>query len=79
MIASHGGGKGCATEVNKAVEPFNKKLKDLISEFNRISVVDHAKFTFVDLFSSQNPIEYFILGKYAIYIYIYIKLTALLS
>lgn len=62
MIASHGGGKGCATEVNKAVEPFNKKLKDLISEFNRISVVDHAKFTFVDLFSSQNPIEYFILG-----------------
>ncbi|CAL9223562.1 unnamed protein product [Arabidopsis halleri] len=60
MIASHGGGKGCAAEVNKAVEPYNKNLKALVFEFNR-NFAD-AKFTFVDLFSSQNPIEYFILG-----------------
>ncbi|KAG2270543.1 hypothetical protein Bca52824_065098 [Brassica carinata] len=30
MIASHGGGLGCAAEVNKAVESFNKNLKDLV-------------------------------------------------
>ncbi|EOA32319.1 hypothetical protein CARUB_v10015581mg [Capsella rubella] len=60
IIASHGGGNGCAAEVNKAVEPFNKKLKDLVFEFNRN--FDGAKFTFVDLFSSQNSIEYFLSG-----------------
>uniref|UniRef100_A0A1J3J2X1 GDSL esterase/lipase n=1 Tax=Noccaea caerulescens TaxID=107243 RepID=A0A1J3J2X1_NOCCA len=59
MIASHGGGKGCAAEVNKAVEPFNKKLKALVCDFNRNS---DAKFTFVDLFSGQSPLAYAALG-----------------
>ncbi|CAN8271134.1 unnamed protein product [Cochlearia groenlandica] len=60
MIASHGGGQGCAAEVNKAVEPFNKKLKSLVKEFH--TNFDGAMFTFVDLFSSQNPIAYAALG-----------------
>ncbi|KFK25385.1 hypothetical protein AALP_AA8G106800 [Arabis alpina] len=52
MIASHGGGLGCATEVNKAVEPFNENLRALVNEFN--GNFNNAKFTFVDLFSGQN-------------------------
>ncbi|XP_010489452.1 PREDICTED: GDSL esterase/lipase At2g19060-like [Camelina sativa] len=60
MIASHGGGNGCAAEVNKAVEPFNEKLKALVYEFNRNFA--NAKFTFVDIFSGQNSIAYFALG-----------------
>ncbi|KFK40111.1 hypothetical protein AALP_AA3G331800 [Arabis alpina] len=52
MIASHGSGLGCATEVNKAVVPFNENLKALVKEFNRH--YPNAKFTFVDLFSGQN-------------------------
>ncbi|CAE5989446.1 unnamed protein product [Arabidopsis arenosa] len=60
MIASHGGGNGCAAEVNKAVEPFNKNLKALVYEFNR-NFAD-AKFTFVDLFSGQTPFAFFMLG-----------------
>lgn len=64
MIASHGGGIGCAAEVNKAVEPFNNHLRALVSEFNR-NFAD-ARFTFVDLFTSQHPLAYFTLGKYII-------------
>ncbi|CAH8262425.1 unnamed protein product [Arabidopsis lyrata] len=60
MIASHGGGNGCAAEVNKAVEPFNKNLKALVYEFNR-NFAD-AKFTFVDIFSGQTPFAFFMLG-----------------
>jgi len=60
MIASHGGGNGCAAEVNKAVEPFNKNLKALVYEFNR-DFAD-AKFTFVDIFSGQSPFAFFMLG-----------------
>ncbi|KFK40280.1 hypothetical protein AALP_AA3G354500 [Arabis alpina] len=62
MIASHGGGLGCATEVNKAVEVFNKNLKALVDEFNNKlnnkfnRIYPDAKFTFVDLFSGQNLI-----------------------
>ncbi|KAG2270545.1 hypothetical protein Bca52824_065100 [Brassica carinata] len=49
MIASHGGGLGCAAEVNKAVESFNKNLKDLVSEFN--TNFNDAKITYVDIFT----------------------------
>ncbi|WZZ60270.1 hypothetical protein YC2023_060377 [Brassica napus] len=54
MIASHGGGLGCAAEVNKAVESFNKNLKDLVSEFN--TNFNDAKITYVDIFTSQTPL-----------------------
>ncbi|XP_019096595.1 PREDICTED: GDSL esterase/lipase At2g19050 [Camelina sativa] len=60
MIASHGGGYGCAAEVNKAVVPFNMNLKALVFEFNR-NFVD-AKFTFVDVFTGQHPLAYLALG-----------------
>ena len=35
MIWSHGGGKGCAREVNTAVAIFNKNLEDLVKDFNK--------------------------------------------
>ncbi|KAG2298365.1 hypothetical protein Bca52824_034837 [Brassica carinata] len=60
MIASHGGGMGCAAEVNKAVEPFNVKLKALVREFNT-NFAD-AKFTFVDMYTGQTPFAYAALG-----------------
>ncbi|KAL0794239.1 hypothetical protein Bca101_065616 [Brassica carinata] len=61
MIASHGGGLGCAAEVNKAVEPFNKNLKALVREFN--TNFNDAKITYVDIFTSQTPLAYAALGK----------------
>ncbi|CAN6998392.1 unnamed protein product [Brassica rapa subsp. trilocularis] len=60
MMASHGGGLGCAAEVNKAVESFNKNLKDLVSEFN--TNFNDAKITYVDIFTSQTPLAYEALG-----------------
>ncbi|KAJ0265446.1 GDSL esterase/lipase [Hirschfeldia incana] len=60
MIASHGAGLGCAAEVNKAVEPFNKKLKALVSEFS--TNFKDAKITYVDIFTSQTPLAYAALG-----------------
>ncbi|KFK40281.1 hypothetical protein AALP_AA3G354600, partial [Arabis alpina] len=60
MIASHGGGQGCATEVNKAVVPFNKNLRALVNEFN--TNFRDAKFTFVDMYSGQSPLAYAALG-----------------
>ncbi|CAN7132962.1 hypothetical protein BRARA_H01421 [Brassica rapa] len=51
IIASLGGGVGCAEEVNQAVELFNNKLEGLVADFNdRFSSV---MFTYVDLFSGN--------------------------
>ncbi|XP_056848375.1 GDSL esterase/lipase At4g30140 isoform X2 [Raphanus sativus] len=51
IIASLGGGVGCAEEVNQAVDLFNNKLEALGADFNdRLSSV---KFTYVDLFSGN--------------------------
>ncbi|CAN8257645.1 unnamed protein product [Cochlearia groenlandica] len=60
MIITHGRGKGCAVEVNKAVETFNIKLRALVRDFNKYFV--DAKFTFVDLFTGQTSIAYAALG-----------------
>ncbi|ESQ50542.1 hypothetical protein EUTSA_v10022764mg [Eutrema salsugineum] len=60
MIASHGGGRGCAAEVNTAVEPFNKNLKALVREFNT-NFAD-ATFTYVDIFTGQTTLAYAGLG-----------------
>ncbi|CAN6883017.1 unnamed protein product [Brassica oleracea] len=62
MIASHGGGLGCAAEVNKAVESFNKNLKDLVSEFN--TNFNDAKITYVDIFTSQTPLAKYFLMRF---------------
>lgn len=35
MIVSHGGGQGCAKDVNAAVAVFNKNLKDLVNDLNK--------------------------------------------
>ncbi|ESQ50544.1 hypothetical protein EUTSA_v10022766mg [Eutrema salsugineum] len=60
MMVSHGGGKGCAKEVNNAVAIFNKNLEDLVKDFNR--KVQGAKFTYVDIFSGGDPLAYGLLG-----------------
>ncbi|CAH8392578.1 unnamed protein product [Eruca vesicaria subsp. sativa] len=60
MIRSHGGGKGCAREVNAAVAIFNKNLEDLVEDFNKN--VHGAKFTYVDMFSGADPLAYKVLG-----------------
>ena len=61
MIRSHGGGKGCAREVNTAVAIFNKNLEDLVKDFNKN--FHGAKFTYVDIFSGGDPLAFKVLGK----------------
>ncbi|CAN6869478.1 unnamed protein product [Brassica oleracea] len=60
MIRSHGGGKGCAREVNTAVAIFNKNLEDLVKDFNKN--FHGAKFTYVDIFSGGDPLAFKVLG-----------------
>ncbi|CAN7076120.1 unnamed protein product [Brassica oleracea var. botrytis] len=60
MIWSHGGGKGCAREVNTAVAIFNKNLEDLVKDFNKN--VHGAKFTYGDIFSGGDPLAFKVLG-----------------
>lgn len=50
IVATLGGGTGCAEEVNQAANLFNIQLKDLVTTFNNKS---GAKFTYVDLFSGN--------------------------
>ncbi|EOA18516.1 hypothetical protein CARUB_v10007069mg [Capsella rubella] len=50
VVATLGGGTGCAEEVNQAVILFNTKLKALVTEFNN---KPGAKFTYVDFFSGN--------------------------
>ena len=51
IVATLGGGVGCAEEVNQAVDLFNNKLKALVTDFN--NKLSSAKFTYVDLFSGN--------------------------
>ncbi|KAJ0265445.1 GDSL esterase/lipase [Hirschfeldia incana] len=61
MIVSHGGGQGCAQDVNAAVAIFNKNLKDLVNDFNKKA--QGAKFTYVDIFSGGgDPLAFGRLG-----------------
>ncbi|XP_010433025.1 PREDICTED: GDSL esterase/lipase At4g30140-like [Camelina sativa] len=50
VVATLGGGIGCAEEVNQAASIFNTYLKALVTEFNNKS---GAKFTYVDTFSGN--------------------------
>ncbi|VYS64401.1 unnamed protein product [Arabidopsis thaliana] len=50
IVATLGGGTGCAEEVNQAVIIFNTKLKALVTDFNN---KPGAMFTYVDLFSGN--------------------------
>uniref|UniRef100_A0A1J3DY12 GDSL esterase/lipase n=1 Tax=Noccaea caerulescens TaxID=107243 RepID=A0A1J3DY12_NOCCA len=51
IVASLGGGVGCAEEVNQAVAIFNTNLKALVADLN--NELSGAKFTYVDLFSGN--------------------------
>ncbi|KAF3514610.1 hypothetical protein F2Q69_00009853 [Brassica cretica] len=51
IVATLGGGVGCAEEVNQAVDLFNNKLKALVTDINK--KLSSAKFTYVDLFSGN--------------------------
>lgn len=50
IVATLGGGVGCAEEVNQAANIFNSKLKALVTDLNN---KPGAKFTYVDLFSGN--------------------------
>lgn len=63
IVATLGGGTGCAEEVNQAANLFNIKLKDLVTTFNNKS---GAKFTYVDLFSG-NAEDFAALGIFYTY------------
>ncbi|CAH8361991.1 unnamed protein product, partial [Eruca vesicaria subsp. sativa] len=60
MIVSHGGGQGCAKDVNAAVAIFNNNLKDLVNDFNKN--FKGAEFTYVDIFSAGDPLAFARLG-----------------
>ncbi|CAF2068905.1 unnamed protein product [Brassica oleracea var. botrytis] len=51
IVASLGGGVGCAEEVNQAADIFNNKLKTLVVDLN--NQLSRGKFTYVDLFSGN--------------------------
>ncbi|VVB11025.1 unnamed protein product [Arabis nemorensis] len=51
VVASLGGGVGCAEQVNQAAEIFNNNLKTLITDLN--NQLSGVKFTYVDLFSGN--------------------------
>lgn len=51
IVASLGGGVGCAEEVNQAADIFSNKLKTLVSDLN--NHLSRVKFTYVDLFSGN--------------------------
>lgn len=51
IVASLGGGIGCAEEVNQAADIFNQNLKTLVAELN--TNLSGVKFTYVDLFSGN--------------------------
>ncbi|ESQ54199.1 hypothetical protein EUTSA_v10025601mg [Eutrema salsugineum] len=51
IVASIGGGVGCAEEVNQAADIFNNELKALVTDLNNKR--PGAKFTYVDLFSGN--------------------------
>lgn len=60
IVATLGGGTGCAEEVNQAVIIFNTKLKALVTDFNN---KPGAMFTYVDLFSG-NAEDFAALGNF---------------
>ncbi|CAN8326571.1 unnamed protein product [Cochlearia groenlandica] len=51
IVASLGGGVGCAEQVNQAANIFNNKFKALITDLN--NKLSGVKFTYVDLFSGN--------------------------